>query len=352
MSVDDQSTAGDRQRRWLCRALIVVGGTVAGISAACLFGSAQAAASGTDSVEDRGALIRLDRSSAPENDEHPNGGDRRLDRADGPLRNLSRTLTGQDGTQDRVVPRESSAPDSRRPRSETTADSARESHGENRHDRDSKRELSLEPVLDPVSEGVETVRSGAEPVLRPVGHVTGTVLSGATGEESVTGVVDSGLGRVSDSLGTDAVEHVPSESERAPEHPPSEDLDRTPGPIVNTAAAPRPDGPELSEREPSLTKRSFTARTTAQDRTTDDTDKRGEQDRNAHRPGDLPPFPSGGCGCGTDANTAGGGNYPGFGLAGRTPALSTDTQEFDSPRISGIKAPVESDGPQPGTTPD
>lgn len=350
MSVDDQPSAGDRQRRWLCRALVVVGGTVAGISAACLLGSAQAAASGTDSVEDRGALIRLDRSSAPENDEHPDGGDRRLDRAGGPLRDLSHTLTGQESGQDRAAPRKPSASDSQHPRSETTADSARDSHGENRHDRDSKRESALEPVLDPVSGGVETVRSGAESVLRPVGHVTGTVLSGATGEESVTGVVESGLGGVSDSLGTGAAEHVPPEDEQPPEHPSPEDLDRTPKPIVNTTAAPRPNGPELSEREPNFPKRSFTARTTAQDRTTDDTDKRGGQDRNAHRPGDLPPFPPGGCG--TDASTAGGGNYLGFGLAGRTPAPSTDTQELDSPRISGIKVPVESEGPQPGTTPD
>ncbi|NYH80840.1 hypothetical protein FHR84_004208 [Actinopolyspora biskrensis] len=352
MSVDDQTSAGDRQRRWLCRALIVVGGTVAGISAACLFGSAQAAASGTDSVEDRGALIRLDRSSAPENDEHPDSGERRLDRADGPLRNLSRTLTGQDGAEGRSAPKEPSAPDSRRPRSEATADSAREPRGEDRHDRDSERELSLEPVLDPVSEGVETVRRGAEPVLRPVGHVTGTVLSGATGEESVTGVVESGLGRVSDSLGTGAAENVPPDAEQHTEHPPADGLGRTPSPAENTAAGPRPDGAELSEREPNLTKRSFTARTTVQDRTTDDAGKRGGQHRNAHRPGDLPPFPSGGCGCGTDASTPGGGGSPGFGLTGWTPALPTDTQEFDSPRISGVKAPVESDGPQPGTTPD
>lgn len=352
MSVDDQSSAGDRQRRWLCRALIVVGGTVAGISAACLFGSAQAAASETDSVEDRGALVRLDRPSAAENDEHSDGGDRRFDRADGPLRNLSRSLIGQDGARDRSVPREPSASDGRRPRSETTADSARDPHGKHRYDRDSKRELSLDPVLDPVAEGVETVRSGAEPVLRPVDHVTGTVLSGATGEESVTGAVESGLVRVSDSLGTGAAESVPPEGGQHPERPAPEGVERTPAPPPNTTPAPRSDGPGISEREPELTKRSFTARTTAQDRTTDDTDERGGQDRNAHRPGDLPPFPSGGCGCGADVSTAGGGNYLGFGLAGRTPGLSTDTQEFDSPRISGIKAPVESDGPQPGTTPD
>ncbi|PRW63446.1 hypothetical protein [Actinopolyspora mortivallis] len=347
MSVDDQcSSAADRQRRWLYRALIVVGGTVAGISAACLLGTAHASSLAESDTADR-TPSRAQRQASPQQE----------GRADsGPLAGLVRSLTGATerhdgaeaaGTTSEEDARHSDATGSPSADGRQSATSSAESSGKG----DSGVSTVLDPVTDSVTSGVETVRRGAEPVLDPVRRAADTVVSGTSGQDSLTGAVGGELERVRDTLVTTDSHEVQRSSQNTVTHPAPSRPRRTPDVHTEPTTERTPEADRDSTRSRTLTSRSPSVATAGAEHLLPEPAVRKEP-ANRQRSLDLPPFSGGGCACGTDTTNPSGGSASGIGLTGWVPATPAVTAKPLSATGSGTTPPVDTEGPQPGTTPD
>ncbi|WP_139219631.1 hypothetical protein [Actinopolyspora alba] len=222
-------------------------------------------------------------------------------------------------------------------------------------DRDGLRGTT-ERLSDSVSDGLRTARREVDPLLHPVERVAGTVISGTTGEESLTGAVESGLGRLHDSLR----ETVSGET-------PGDLPEEVPGGIGTAvlpddgASATRPDntpdetGSNDSGASGSESDSREAAALAAIDRNIAwlNHESRSERDGSSteNRGGKLP-FPSGNCGCGTDVNTSGGGSHGGYGLGDSLPVSRFAVPSFGAITRANVYDPASPEGPQPGTTPD
>ncbi|WP_019856169.1 hypothetical protein [Actinopolyspora mortivallis] len=349
MPVDDQcSSAADRQRRWLYRALIVVGGTVAGISAACLLGTAHAASPTESDTTDR-TPSRAQRQASPQQEA----------RADsGPLAGLVRSLTGATERHDGAEAAGTTSEAEHTRHSEETgspsADSRRSttSSAESSGKRDSGVTTVLDPVTDSVTSGVETVRRGAEPVLDPVRRAADTVVSGTTGQDSLTGAVGGELERVRDSLVTTDSHEAQRSSESTVTHPAPSRPRRTPDVHTEPRTERTPEAEADSTRSRTLTNRSPSLATPGAEHLLPERAVRKEPVNSRQHSLDLPPFSGGGCACGTDTTNPSGGSASGIGLTGWVPATPAVTAKPLSATGSGTTPPVDTEGPQPGTTPD
>ncbi|SFT72370.1 hypothetical protein SAMN04487904_106239 [Actinopolyspora lacussalsi subsp. righensis] len=405
----EQCVTADRQRRWLSRALVAVGGTVAGVSAAWFFGSVQAVAveqpSEDGTLRQVGALIRHVDDHSPGSG---TGGSEAHDRYDaeraesrvesgtgqsGPVSTLPRALgleasartttvdpvggavgsgtatraSGEPAEVDRAETGPFRTDRARGDRVRTSLTVSAESDGGKVIgketdplgtvlDRDGLRGTT-ERLSGSVSDGLRTARREVDPLLRPVERVAGTVVSGTTGEESLTGTVESGLGRLHDSLR----ETVSGEA-------PGDVPDEVSGEIGGTAVLPDDDvsaahpgdtsdetGPNDSGASGSESDSREAAAFAAIDRNIAwlNHESRSERDGSPteNRGGKLP-FPSGDCGCDTDANTSGGGSHGGYGLGDSLPVSRSAVPSPGAITRANVYDPASSEGPQPGTTPD
>ncbi|MDP9643253.1 hypothetical protein J2S53_003198 [Actinopolyspora lacussalsi] len=223
-------------------------------------------------------------------------------------------------------------------------------------DRDGLRGTT-DRLSDSVSDGLRTARREVDPLLRPVERVTGTVISGTTGEESLTGAVESGLGGLHDSLR----ETVSGET-------PGDIPDEASGGIGGTAVLPD-DG--VSAAHPGDTSDETGSNDSGASGSESDSreaaafaaidrniawlnhESRSERDGSPteDRGGKLP-FPSGDCGCDTDANTSGGGSHGGYGLGDSLPVSRSAVPSPGAITRANVYDPASPEGPQPGTTPD
>ncbi|SDP75331.1 hypothetical protein SAMN04487905_108123 [Actinopolyspora xinjiangensis] len=388
MSGGEQWSTVDRQRRWLSRALVVVGGTVAGISAAWLFGSASAVASAEHSeggtLRQVGALIRPvgegSGDAVPGDAEHDGAARSSVtgrssdtgtaaepaDGASGPVSTLSRAL-GTDGTARKTTVDSKASGDDEDSGSRTTERSDASVSGGSAPENDSN-EGPVRTVLESgglagttdrlsgsVSDGLRDVRRGVDPLLRPVERVAGTVVSGATGEDSLSGAVESGLGGLRDSLRetVSASGRETGAGESGSTGIPGEPLTRPAG----TRLA--PPQVEITSQDSTARDADADSRTTSvftvseRSRTWLGEESRHERDGSPSKtPGGKPPFPSGDCGCATDTTTSGSGSHNGYGLGDSLPASRGAVPSLGAITRANVYDPADSEGPQPGTTPD
>ncbi|MGJ7907930.1 hypothetical protein ACOQFL_15785 [Actinopolyspora sp. H202] len=409
----EQGVTADRQRRWLSRALVAVGGTVAGVSAAWLFGSAQAVAvekpSEDGTLRQVGALIRH------VDDHSPGAGtggseihdcseaERAVSRAEpdgdrsGPVSTLSNALgteacgrtatvdpagrTVGGGAEARVSEKptevdRAQADRSRIARLQTPptvsvrSDRARE-NGEESSEESSGENGPLRTVLgrdglrgttdrlsDSVSDGLRTARREVDPLLHPVERVAGTLISGTTGEESLTGAVESGLGELHDSLRETVSGKKPDEF---PDEPAGE-IGKGTAALPDDGASATHPGENSDEPRSNATGASDSASgpgeaavLAAIDRNIAWLDHESRSERDGapvkNRGGKFP-FQSGNCGCGTDTNTSGGGSHGGYGLGDSLPVSRSAVPSLGAITRANVYDPASPEGPQPGTTPD
>ncbi|WP_144311878.1 hypothetical protein [Actinopolyspora erythraea] len=382
MSGGEQWSTVDRQRRWLSRALVVVGGTVAGISAAWLFGSASAVAAAEHSevgtLRQVGALIRPaaeDSGGADPKGKDHDGAVRSsdtgtaaepVDGASGPVSTLSRAL-GTDGTARKTTVDSQGPGGGEDSGSRATEQSDAPASGDSASEKNS-HEGPVRTVLESgglagttdrlsgsVSDGLRDVRRGADPLLRPVERVAGTVVSGATGDDSLSGAVESGLGGLRDSLRetVSAAGRETGMGESGSTGTPGEPLTGPSG----TRLAPLPAG--STPQDPAARDADSDSRTTSvftvseRERTWLGDESRHERDGSPSKaPGGKLPFPSGDCGCATDTSTSGSGSHNGYGLGDSLPASGGAVPSLGAITRANVYDPADSEGPQPGTTPD
>ncbi|SDK87638.1 hypothetical protein SAMN04487820_11526 [Actinopolyspora mzabensis] len=416
----EQGVTADRQRRWLSRALVAVGGTVAGVSAAWLFGSAQAVAvekpSEDGTLRQVGALIRHvdDRSPGARTDgseAHERYDDERAASPaepgaarSGPVSTLSKALgteacgrtttvdpadrTVGSGAESRVSgpptendrirndPRRTDRARTDRARADRLQhdrarvsptvspgpDRARETVEESGPlrtvlDRDELRGTT-EQLSDSVSDGLRTARREVDPLLHPVERVTGTLISGTTGEESLTGAVESGLGELHDSLRETVSGEQPGEFPDEPAGSTGIGAGTLPEDGVS-AAHPGDTSDETGSNDSGASGSESDSREAAvlaaidRDIAWPNHESHSERDGSSteSRGGKLP-FPSGNCGCGTDTNTSGGGSHGGYGLGDSLPVSRSAVPSFGAITRANVYDPASPEGPQPGTTPD